>query len=650
MPLIPYVVGQWVCGQKFYGRARLIAEILEGNRNSLWLLGTRRIGKTSLLKQLEHITTHSTESGYFPLFWDFQGVDSSEELRMSFSDSLLDAEERLETLGVAVHDIETDNLFTSLSYLRRKLRSKQLRLLLLCDEVEELIQLNVKDSSLLSKLRRTMQSHADTRTVLASSIRLWALASQKGDTSPFLHGFAPALYIRTLSNQEALSLIRQENLPLKARPCLDEKTAELIRSRCDNHPYLIQLTGKRYQELNDIEETIEQVTADEMISYFFSVDFGMLSEDERNVINLLAERSSSTSNTILERLSIDAGVLNGSLHRLERLGYIRRNKKREFLLVNYFFKKWLSNISRKHQLSGLGPSLPLVSATPEDLTTQTVVQPILIDNRYELVQEIGSGATGTVFKTHDRLMDEYIAIKWLKKEYAAHEEAFERIRHEILLSRDINHPNILRIYHLGESEGRKFLTMKWVDGVTLRKWLSGNATRSLDAILTIAKKLTSALEAAHSCDILHRDIKPENILIDADGEPYLADFGLARLLSAPGITSNGIFLGTPYYCSPEQACMAALDEKSDIYSLGLVLYEMVLGQKPFTAKTSAEVLEMHREQRPPDPCQIAPGTPRLLADLILRCLEKDPQNRYQCARDLLSALESLKFDARETSR
>ena len=152
------------------------------------------------------------------------------------------------------------------------------------------------------------------------------------------------------------------------------------------------------------------------------------------------------------------------------------------------------------------------------------------------------------------------------------------------------------------------------------------------------------MDAAHSLGILHRDIKPENILIDAKDESYLADFGLARLLSAPGITDNGIFLGTPYYCSPEQASMLSLDERTDIYSLGLVLYEMAVGQRPFAAKSSSEVLEMHRNLPPPDPRQIEPDIHPFLADLILRCLEKDPDRRYRSARDLLLALESMELN------
>ncbi|MDH3255224.1 MAG: AAA family ATPase, partial [Acidobacteriota bacterium] len=198
MTPVPFVIGQWVRGEKFYGRTDLVDEILEGPRNAIWVLGTRRIGKTSLLKQLEYLTANEPGRGFFPLFWDLQGADDPSELHAGFGEALLDAEERLEELDLSVDELEADDLFESLRRLRRKLRTKQLRLLLLCDEVEELVKLHLEDPALLRKLRHALQSSEDVRAVLASTIRLWALSEQREDTSPFLHGFTPPIFINRL--------------------------------------------------------------------------------------------------------------------------------------------------------------------------------------------------------------------------------------------------------------------------------------------------------------------------------------------------------------------------------------------------------------------------------------------------------------------
>ena len=154
-------------------------------------------------------------------------------------------------------------------------------------------------------------------------------------------------------------------------------------------------------------------------------------------------------------------------------------------------------------------------------------------------------------------------------------------------------------------------------------------------------KLAAALEAAHSRRILHRDIKPQNVLLDRSGEPKLTDFGLARQLDDPGITSAGLFLGTPHYVSPEQAEAGTLDERTDLYALGVVLYEMATGRKPFEGKTVVEVLDQQRHQAPSDPREINPDIGEDLSKLILRCLEKDPDNRLSSARELRTALQEL---------
>ncbi len=341
LPVIPYVVGQWVRGDRFYGRIAQISEILDGHRDCIWLIGTRRIGKTSLLKQIELIAATASPPRYFPVFWDFQGADTPEELHLNFEDALLDAENRLQQMDLAVDDLRGEDLFDALDRLRRRLRASNLKLLLLCDEVEELIELQRTNPSLLSKLRRAMQSRDDVRTVLASTIRLWALSEQDVPTSPFLHGFTPPIYIERFSDDEAKSLIEQTNLAPYERPRIEPGVAAAIRERCDNHPFLVQLVCKRYVESGDLQEAIEQVATDRMVSYFFSVDFDMLSDAEREIIRLIATEPGATRRSVEDALAMSATAAEGELRQLEDLGYIRRKDADRLELANYFFRTWL---------------------------------------------------------------------------------------------------------------------------------------------------------------------------------------------------------------------------------------------------------------------------------------------------------------------
>jgi hypothetical protein len=620
----------------------LISEILEGHRNWLWLLGTRRIGKTSVLKQIEFLTSASHDGRYFPVFWDFQGAEDPGELHRGFGDALLDAEDRLQAAGIDPGEIAGADLFESVSRLRRRLRSRNLRLLLLCDEVEELIKLNRSDPALLSKLRRMLQGQEDVRSVMASTIRLWALADQQVDTSPFLHGFTPPLYIRGLADAEALDLIAQSNLSAASRPAFDGAVAEEIRRRCDNHPYLIQLVCKRYLELGDLKEALEQVGADQMVSYFFSVDFEMLSQPERDVIRVVAEQSSAQSNSIMDKVAVDQGDLSGILLRLEQLGYLRRNAERRFELGNSFFKRWFLDQPRSQPGAAATSRRPSVPAASE-ATTHSFEKPgELFDGRYRLQQQLGQGGAGTVHKAYDEMLGEAIALKLLRVEYSSNPELMERFRREILLSRDLGHPNILPVYHLGDCRGQRYLAMKLIDGSTLAALINREGALPIERIVDIAHKITAALEAAHARKVIHRDIKPSNILLDRRGEPYLSDFGLARLLTGPGMTHGGVFLGTPDYASPEQARLLPSDERSDLYSLGVVLFEMTTGKRPFVADSSRMVLRMHCEDPVPDPRLLRPGLPEVISRAVLRCLEKDAARRFQTARQLRQVFEGVR--------
>ena len=387
-PPVPYVVGQWVRGDRFYGRRAQIAEILRGERDLVWLLGTRRVGKTSLLKQIELVSGLDPEPRYFAMYWDFQGVDSAAELHLNFTDALLDAEDRLQRIGINVDEITADDLFVALERLRRRLRSQGMRLLLLCDEVEELLGLQRADPSLLRKLRHALQSRDGIRTVLASTIRLWALADQADDTSPFLHGFLPPIYIDRLTDDEARSLVSQSHLQPEERPGIDDETMTEIIEHCDNHPYLMQLVCKRFVETGELEEAIAQVATDRMVSYFFSVDFDMLSMTEQRIVRTIAETPSLAREQIREGMSIRADELDGYLRQLISLGFIRHQGDEGFALANYFFTRWLRGMD--------------VNAESNEIQPEVVTAP----QRYGLLVEL---KRRKVF----RVALAYVVVAWL---------------------------------------------------------------------------------------------------------------------------------------------------------------------------------------------------------------------------------------------
>jgi serine/threonine-protein kinase len=325
----------------------------------------------------------------------------------------------------------------------------------------------------------------------------------------------------------------------------------------------------------------------------------------------------------------DTADRDDALQRLENLGFIGRDNERNYVLGSPFFLRWLEDLPVTQ--------LPEHTHAPSLLEDPTI-SVHTVDGRYTLHEEIGTGATGSVFKARDAMLDTWVAVKLLKPEYTADQSAIERVRQEILLSRDIAHPNILRVYHLASFEGGTYLTMQWIKGGTLADVVADRGALSAREVADLAAKLASALAAAHERKVLHRDIKPGNILIDETGEPYLADFGLARLIGEHGLTRHGVFVGTPHYSSPEQVKLEELDERSDIYTLGLVIFEMATGRRPFEAETVAEVLEMQRNAPAPDPSAFAPGIPGELAAIIQRCLAKEPEARVSSASELAEAL------------
>ena len=259
--------------------------------------------------------------------------------------------------------------------------------------------------------------------------------------------------------------------------------------------------------------------------------------------------------------------------------------------------------------------------------------------RYLIVEEIGGGATGRVFKARDTKLDQTVALKMIRPERAASPEALGFFKKETSLARSLSQENIIRVYDLGESEGVTYLTMECVAGQSLDQLLRASGPLTETAAVSIARQVCRALAAAHKKGIVHRDLKPQNILLDADGRVRVADFGLARSFELPSGKAPGRIVGTPAYMPPEQAAGSEADGRSDIYSLGVILYEMLTGRRPFAAGSAAELLEKHLHEKPKPLRTWNPGLSHRLEQTVLQCLEKDPARRPPTAGRLLQSLE-----------
>ncbi|HEY3203148.1 MAG TPA: protein kinase [Thermoanaerobaculia bacterium] len=263
----------------------------------------------------------------------------------------------------------------------------------------------------------------------------------------------------------------------------------------------------------------------------------------------------------------------------------------------------------------------------------------LFASRYDIQGMLGRGGMGVVYRAHDRDLDDVVAIKTLRSEaLSADPTLLDRFKQEIRLARRITHPNILRTHDLGESSGLRYLSMEFVKGLTLKQLIDAGDILPTPVGLRIAKQICAGLAAAHEVGVIHRDIKPQNILIEATGGLKIMDFGIARLQEERGMTAEGTVVGTPDYMSPEQARGLALDFRSDIYSTGVVLYEVFTGTVPFEGETPLAVVLKHIQENPPSPQTRNPKIDPKISQIILKCIQKDPQNRYQSVNDLYEAL------------
>jgi len=270
--------------------------------------------------------------------------------------------------------------------------------------------------------------------------------------------------------------------------------------------------------------------------------------------------------------------------------------------------------------------------------------------RYEVIEELGKGGMGRVYKVFDKKIKEKVALKLLRPEISSDEETVERFSNELKYARKIIHKNVCRMFDLGEEEGTHYITMEYVSGEDLKSMIRMMGRMSPGQAVSITRQICEGLAEAHKLGVVHRDLKPQNIMIDREGKARIMDFGIARSLKAKGIPDGGIIIGTPEYMSPEQMEGKEIDQRADIYALGVILYEMLIGRVPFEGDSSLSIAVKHKTEAPQDPRKLNAQVPLDLSQLILKCLEKDKKKRPQNAEEILSQLSKIEQEVPAAER
>lgn len=599
----PFVVGQWVRGENFFGREEIIAELLQSPRRTVWVAALRRMGKTSLLREMERRVQQDEATPFLPLYWGCEGATDEATLRESL----------LAALDESAHTFPEQpswEKFSTPEILRKvqqAVRARKHTLLLLCDETEALLNVAKNDPHLLARLRRVLQNE-HVRCILAATRRLAQLETfDEAGTSPFLHGFVPPLYLAPWTEAEASYFLAQAGFAAEAQRELYAKSG--------GHPFVLQLLAKRTLELGALAAAYEHLQNEATLHSFFAVDWNTLQPAEQRLLLQCA------TGAACDTASTDSRV---ALQTLAALGLLTTRVGQWHVRLP-LFQTWLvqTQSPAKFQSTVLLPGSLQIGERV---------------GAYEIVREIGRGGMGVVYCGRDVHLQRMAAIKVLHAEFFNEPQARARFLAEARAASLFQHPHVATIYGIEFKNDMPCLCMEYIEGQRLDHWAK-TSEATFAHKLEIAKQLASALAAAHAMSLIHRDLKPSNIIVRHDGAAKLLDFGIARRLSrATRLTQAGQVLGTLAYMAPEQVSKLELDARSDVFSFGVVLYEMFAGRPAFIGENElALAYSIVNETPPPLPSSLAPA----LAHVLMRMLAKLPVQRPQNGKEVLLLLEAI---------
>jgi tRNA A-37 threonylcarbamoyl transferase component Bud32 len=626
----------------FYGREREIESVYSAiiTRQCRSIVGERKLGKSSLLTAVAQPATmerYGLEPGRtLFLYIDLEGMASARredfwiELldRISVvlppdADELRDRAERLLDAG--------ELRFTTVRRLLRRIRDTNLEMVLAMDEFEGMASNSNFESDFYGELR-SLAGELGTVYLTASKRGLYDLTYHHTDTlsSPFFNIFSE-ITLGLMPEDEARSLLAE--LSHKGHgPGFCEEEIELGLELAGPHPFFLQIAGFHLYELpgrgepqipDAYDRAARRFTAEAEDHYRYL--WSQLSQDERQALLSPNMASESLRKTLLTKALI-------------------RPEGDRYVPFGHAFAVFLE--ARRHDK----PVSPTDSTVVETGSATNLTGKRL--GNYRVVAALGQGGMAKVYKGYQPLLDRYVAIKVLAPHFATDEEFRARFQREAAAIARLRHSNIVQVHDFGVQGSVHYMVMEYIAGESLKTRI--RTARSLqerlppDEILTVLRGVAAALDYAHSRDIIHRDIKPANIMlrIEEDGgedlsfTPVLTDFGIAKILEGVQFTGTGMTIGTPDYMAPEQGGNEPITHRADLYSLGVILYEMLAGELPFTGDTPVAVLLKHISDRPPALQIRVPDLPPALDEILQQALAKNPEDRFSSGAALVQAVEA----------